>query len=305
MALRYWFVILLLGLAWGSSFFFNEILLREVGPLSVSMIRIGLGAVGCWAWVLARRIPVSFSKAQLAMLCVFGIVQYALPFTLYSVAQLGITSSAAGIINAATPIMVVIVSHFWPGSERATVAKSAGVAIGFVGILILMLPSARGQGDNALWGLLVALGPALCYALSVNIVRRFTGVDRAVLTAWSLTFGGLLIAPLALSMEGVPVITQPETVFAALFIGFALTSVAFIVMFWLIPIVGGTTASTLTFIAPISAVLLGVLVLNETLEPAHKLGMAIIFVSLLIIDGRITKVLRGRRAALGDHQPNG
>ncbi|OSP56587.1 DMT family transporter [Pseudoruegeria sp. SK021] len=294
MLLRYWIIIWGLGLAWGSSFYFNAILLREIGPLSVSMGRVGVGALGCWLWVLVSGRSMRVQLPVLASLFVFGLFQYALPLAIYPFAQQAITSSAAGIINAMTPIMVVIVSHFWPGGERATAQKTVGVAVGFAGIVLLMLPSARGIGDWALWALCLAMLAPLCYGIGLNYIRRFAGMDRAVMTAWSLILATLFIAPLALWREGVPVITQTETWIALAVIGFVLTSMAFLVMFWLLPRVGGTTASTLTFIAPLSAVLLGVLLLNEHLTVYHLIGMLAIFAGLLLIDGRLWRRVRRR-----------
>jgi len=303
MTLRYWLVIFLLGMGWGSSFFFNEILLRELGPISVGLGRVGMGAVGCWIWLFARRTPWAVPRAAFGQLAVFGAVQYAIPLTIYPVMQQFITSSAAGIVNAITPIMVVLVSHVWPAGERATPLKSVGVVFGFLGIVVMTVPSFQGQGASNPWALIATMAAPLCYGVALNLLRRMDAMDRTVLTAWSLTFGALLIAPLALWAEGAPVITMAETWRALVIIGFVLTSASFIVLFWLIPIVGGTTASTITFIAPISAVLLGVLVLNEDIGIFHIAGMALIFAGLLFIDGRLMRLFRA--GATADAQPKG
>lgn len=292
MPLRYWAIIVTLGLGWGASFYFNAVLLREIGPLSVSMGRVGIGALGCWFWVFVRRIPVRIDRGMLGPLFVFGLFQYAMPLAIYPVAQQAVTSSAAGIVNAMTPIMVVIVSHFWPGGERATPAKTAGVMVGFAGIVVLMVPSAQGLSDSAIWALLFAMLAPLCYGISVNFIRRFSGIDLTVMTAASLSMATLFISPLALWREGVPVITRPETWFALAAIGLVLTSAAFVTLFWLLPRVGGTTASTITFIAPVSAVLLGVLLLGEHVLVWHLAGLAGIFCGLLLIDGRLVRWLR-------------
>ncbi len=294
MTVRHWLVIFVLGIGWGSSFFFNEILLRELGPITVGLGRVGMGAVGCWLWLSVRRVSAAVPRAALAQLALFGTVQYAVPLTIYPVMQQFITSSAAGIVNAMTPIMVVLVSHVWPQGERATPLKSAGVVLGFAGIVVMAIPAMRGQGPSNPWALLGTISAPLCYGIAVNLLRRMDAMDRTVLTAWSLSFGALIIAPLAIWAEGVPVITRPETWGALLFIGFVLTSASFIVMFWLIRIVGGTIASTITFIAPVSAVFLGVVILNEEIGAFHIAGMALIFAGLLFIDGRAMRVF-GRR----------
>ena len=298
MTLRDWLLIFVLGMGWGSSFFFNEILLRELGPLTVGLGRVGFGALGCWLWLLAARKHSGIPKGTLGVLALFALVQYAIPLSIFPVMQQHITSSAAGIINAMTPIMVVLVSHFWPGGERANRLRAMGVFLGFTGIVMLVSPAFGGQGASDPWAMVATMVAPLCYGFALNIMRRLDGMDRTVLTAWSLTLGAAMLAPVALGLEGVPHVTRPETWASLLVIGFVLTSAAFILLFWLIPRVGGTAASTVTFLTPVSAVLLGVLVLHEALVPAQLGGMAVILLGLVCIDGRLL-----RRFA--HHQPNG
>ncbi|GGE51691.1 DMT family transporter [Actibacterium pelagium] len=294
-----WALILLLGLSWGSSFFFNEILLRELGPMWISVGRVGIGALGCWVWIFLSRRSLRVSAGMWLGLGVFGLFQYAVPLTVYPATQQFITSSAAGIINAMTPIMVVIVSHFWPDGERATRLKSLGVALGFAGIIVLALPDVQAdEGSSTPVALLATMISPFCYGIAMNLLRSLAGIDRVLMTAWSLTIATVMVLPIAFAREGVPTITRVETWASLLVIGLILTSAAFILLYWLVPRVGGTTASTITFVAPISAVLLGVFILNETLTLVHLLGMAIIFVGLLFIDGRVVRLLR-------NHQPNG
>lgn len=289
MPLKYWFLILLLAAGWGSSFFFNEILLRELGPMWVALGRVGMGALGCWLWMVATGKNLRLPQASIGLLIAFALFQYSLPLAIYPLTQQYITSSAAGIVNAMTPIMVVLVSHFWPQGEKATWPKLVGVALGFVGILLLVQPSFQGQSASDPIALLLTMTAPLCYGIALNLLRRLDSVERVSLTAWSATFGAIMLFPVAFALEGFPTITLLETWLALLFIGFVLTSAAFILLFWLIPRVGGTTASTITFLAPISAVLLGVFLLSEVLFPIQLAGMAVIFSGLLFIDGRLFK----------------
>ncbi|MDC0739260.1 DMT family transporter [Cognatishimia sp. SS12] len=292
MALRYWLCIFVLAMGWGASFFFNEILLRELGPLSVGAGRVGMGALGCWLWLFATGRAGWVDRASVSVLIIFAAFQYAIPLTVYPLTQQYITSSAAGIVNALTPVMVVLISHFWPKGEKMTVMRSIGVLCGFLGIVLLALPSFGGRAESDPIALLLTISAPICYALALNVLRKLDAMGRVRLTAWSLTFSAIVLCPMAVVQEGWPVITQAETWIALVVIGFVLTSAAFILLFWLIPIVGGTTASTITFIAPISSVLLGVLVLNETLLPIQLGGMAVIFVGLLFVDGRLFRRMR-------------
>lgn len=289
MPLRYWALILLLAFGWGSSFFFNEILLRELGPLWTALGRVGIGAMGCWAWILSRGKSKAVPREMWAFMLAFGVVQYAIPLATYPLTQQYITSSAAGIVNAMTPIMVVVVSHFWPQGEKITLLKVIGVALGFCGILLLAQPSFVGQGESDPVALMLTMIAPVCYAFALNLMRYFDGLDRVLLTAWSATIGALALAPITLVREGMPVITRIETWASLLTIGLVLTSAAFILLYWLIPKVGSTTASTITFIAPVASVLLGVFILNEVLVPIQYAGMAVIFAGMLFVDGRFFK----------------
>lgn len=298
MSIRYWFLICLLAAGWGSSFFFNEIMLRELGPMWVAFGRVGIGALGCWVWLFATWAKLAVPVALLGVMFAFGLFQYAVPLAVYPLTQQYITSSAAGIVNAMTPVMVVIVSHFWPQGERATWAKMVGVALGFAGIVLLTQPSLVGQGDSDPSALILTMIAPVCYGVAMNLLRMLDGVDRVLLTAWSATIGALLLAPVTIGLEGVPTITKAETWGALLMIGLVLTSASFILLYWLVPRVGGTNASTITFLAPISSVLLGVYILAEVILPIQFAGMGVIFLGLLFIDGRALK-------RLGISQPNG
>ncbi len=303
MPLRYWGLILLLGIGWGSSMFFNEILLRELGPLQVALGRVGFGALGCWIWLVATGRVRRVGRPFLRDAAVFGLLQYALPLSIFPIAQQIITSGEAGIINAVTPVMVVVISHFWPGGERATLRKSLGVTAGFAGIVALALPALNGGASGAFGALVFCMLAPACYGVAVNWFRRFGRTDPAVITGWSLGFGTLLLIPVVLATEGVPEIRLWQTWAALFVIGLILTAAAFILLFWLLPRVGATTTSTITFITPVSAVTLGVMFLGEVLLASHVSGMALIFLGLVLIDGRLVRRLFGPPRS--DPQPGG
>lgn len=293
MALRDWLFIFVLGIGWGGSFFLNEILLLELGPIWIACLRIAFGALFCWGYLAMRGKGMWPDLRTAGALFVLGLFYYSLPFFIYPQGQAYITAGASGIINAMTPIAVVIVSHFWPGGEKATLLKSGGVALGFVGIVILALPKI-GSGSE-FWALIFTLLAPLCYAIALNHLRRLSHLPRVPLTAWSLTFGSLLLVPVAFLAEGTPHITAPATWAALAFIGLILTGLFFIIMFGLVARVGATAASTVTFIAPISAVFLGATFLGEVVTHAQIGGMAAIFAGLILIDGRLIRSL-GRKA---------
>lgn len=292
MSLRDWFLIIALGAIWGCSFVFNAVLIREIGPLWVTSFRVGIGALGCWVFLLVLRKPVPRDPRLWLQLGALGVIAYAIPFALFPLAQAHLASGIAAIINALTPMVTAVISHFWIGGEKATRTKFTGVFIGFIGAAILVSPALSSGGASQLWAVLACLGATLCYALSLNITRSFQHVEPTAFAAIALTGAALVAIPVAFASEGAPVMTRPESWAAALAIGLLSTAFTFQIMYRILPRVGATNFATTTFIAPISALLIGVTVLNETVLPVQILGMLVIFSGLLFIDGRIRQIWR-------------
>ncbi|MQY42144.1 EamA family transporter [Epibacterium sp. SM1969] len=287
MALRYWLIIIILGVGWGMSFMFNAILLREFGPFTIAAGRVGFGALGCWIYLVASgrsgRLPVKMALA----LAAFGALSYAAPFTFYALGQQHIASGVAGIVNATTPAFAVVVSHFWPGGERATTFKTMGVLCGVMGIVVLSLPLLQQGQGTAVWAVIITMGAPVCYAFSVNLSRMFLGIDRVAMVAWALLGGFLCQLPLVLVLEGVPQSLSVQALGSFVFIGFVLTAAAFIVFYWVLPKVGPTNITLPTMIAPASALFFGSFILREPLGWSHAMGFGLILFGLLLIDGRL------------------
>lgn len=294
MKLQYWLLVIFLGALWGCSFLFNAILIRELGPLWVSGGRVTIGALGCWAYFIATKRTLPRDPMIYAQLLVLGILNYAIPFALFPFAEQSLASGVVGVINGLTPMTTVLVSQFWPGGEKTTWNKTIGVIIGFIGAAILASPSLGTGAVTQVWAIGACLLATLCYAFTLNYARRFKGIDSAAVASSSLTGAALVMVPLAFFFEGAPVITLGKT-WAALFaIGLLSSSLAFLLLWWLVPRVGATNVSLNTFITPISAILLGVIVLHERFELVHIIGIIVIFFGLVFIDGRL---VRGWRRA--------
>ena len=292
MKLQYWLLIILLGAVWGCSFLFNAILIREISPLWVSAGRVSIGAAICWLVFFATRKKLPTDPRLYGQFLILGILNYAIPFALFPFAEQTVASSIVGVINGMTPMTTVIVSQMWAGGEKATWNKVAGVLVGFAGAIILALPSFGDGAAAQVVGLLAALAATCCYALTLNYARRFAKVEPYAVASASLTGAALVSIPIAFVFSGVPVITLAET-WAALFgISVFSTSFSFLLVYWLLPRVGATNLSLNTFITPISAILLGVLVLHERFELVHVLGIAVVFLGLVFIDGRLVRRLR-------------
>ncbi len=239
----------MIGAVWGCSFLFNAILIREIGPLWVSAGRVSVGALGCWVFFLATRRSLPADPGLYPQLLLLGIVNYAIPFALFPLAEQHIPSGLVGVINGMTPLTTVIVSQLWAGGEKASWNKSIGVVIGFAGAAILASPSLGGGAIEQIWAIGACLVATLCYAVTLNYARRFKGLDSATIASCSLTGAALAALPVAFVFEGVPVITHAETWAALLGIGLISSTFAFLLMYWLLPRVGATNFSINTILA--------------------------------------------------------
>ncbi|WIY54320.1 DMT family transporter [Devosia sp. YIM 151766] len=194
-------------------------------------------------------------------------------------------------------MVTALISHFWIGGEKASPTKFSGVFVGFIGAAILVSPALSAGGSSQLWAIGACLGATLCYALSLNITRSYKHIEPTALASIALTGAAIIAMPIAFLAEGAPVMTRPETWGAALAIGLLSTAFTFQIMYRILPRVGATNFATTTFIAPISALTIGITVLNETILPIQIVGMLVIFFGLLFIDGRIRQIWRRRPAS--------
>ncbi len=287
MSLRNWIIIAVLGTIWGSSFLFNAILIRELGPLWVSAGRVGVGALGSWVILLALRAPLPRDPKTYLNMLALGTLTYTIPFALFPLSQNYLASGVAAIVNAMTPIMTVLVSHFWNGGEKATWNKSLGVLAGFSGVMILASPALSSGGSSELWAIGACILATTCYAVSLNWTRKFQHMDPTVIATLALTGATFSATILAAFTHGVPRLSTAQGWGALMGIGLMATTLAFFLMYRILPVVGATNFTVTTFIAPISAILLGTIILNERLQAIHFLGMGAIFIGLLLIDGRL------------------
>jgi drug/metabolite transporter (DMT)-like permease len=286
-----WLALVTLSLLWGGSFFFVEVALGGLPALSVVWGRVALATV--LLAVALRLMGVAPPKpAVWPALLMMGLLNNAVPFTLFALAQGQITGSLAAILNATTPLFTVLVAHVATGDERLSRAKVVGLALGFGGVLVMMA-GAEVAGDNL--AKLACLGAAVSYALASVWGRRFRQIGLApVATAFGqVAASTLLILPLWVWIDQPWLLPMPEWRVVGAMVGIAglSTALAYLLYFRLLATAGATNVSLVTFLIPVSAMLLGVVILAERLAPLHLVGFALVAAGLMAIDGRI-----GRRA---------
>ena len=293
---RDWTILLALSVLWGGSFFFLAVALKELPPITIMLLRVSLGALPLLLFLKLKGEALPASLRIWGMFAVLGLLNNALPFVLYAFAQLRIESGLASILNATTPLWGVLVAHLFTRDERATPGKIAGVLLGFGGVAVMIGAGAR-LGGEAL-AILMCLGATLSYAFAAVFARRFRslGIKPLTVATGQLIGASLLLLPFSIALERPWIIAPPSPVTWAAIAGFALicTSFAYWLYFRLLESAGATNALLVTFLIPVTAILLGALVLGEALEPRHYAGMVLIALGLAAIDGRPFRALLPR-----------
>lgn len=291
-----WVMLITLATVWGGSFLFNTILVAELPVITIVAIRVTVAALALWGFVrvTGRKIPTS--PQVWGALLILGVLNNAIPFSLIVQGQTQITSGLASILNATTPLFTILVAGFFLTDERFSVLRVLGVVVGFSGVILMVGPEAlSGLGDD-FWAQLCALGAALSYGFASVFGRRFRElrVDPVMVATGQVTMSSLVLWPIALWIDGPQDIMGLSFNAAASMFGLAVlcTSFAYILYFRILERAGATNISLVTFLVPISAIILGVLVLGERIFIKEIMGMTLIGMGLAIIDGRLFQRLR-------------
>ncbi|AZY94826.1 DMT family transporter [Paracoccus sp. Arc7-R13] len=286
-----WGLLLLLSLIWGGSFFLIALIVGHMPVLWVVALRVMIAAAVLWAIVLATGRALPRGAGLWGAFLVMGVLNNAIPFGLIVWAQGFIPAGLASILNATTPLFTVLVSTLVLADERAGLMRLAGVALGLGGVAVMIgVDELAGHGHGVL-PQLAMLGAAISYAWAAAFGRRFRaqGVDPLVTAAGMVTGTSAVLLPLALAHDGLPPAAPAQVWLAISLLGLVCTGLAYVLFFRILGRAGATNISLVTFLVPVSAILLGWLFLDEVLGLPQLLGMAVIGLGLAMIDGRLLR----------------
>ena len=291
-----WVMLITLATVWGGSFLFNAILVAELPVITIVAIRVTVAALALWGFVRVTGRAIPTAPEVWGALLILGVLNNAIPFSLIVQGQTQITSGLASILNATTPLFTILVAGFFLTDERFSVLRVLGVIVGFSGVILMVGPEALGGLWADFWAQLCALGAALSYGFASVFGRRFRElrVDPVMVATGQVTMSSLVLWPIALWIDGPQDILGLSFNAAASMFGLAVlcTSFAYILYFRILECAGATNISLVTFLVPISAIILGVLVLGERIFIKEIMGMTLIGLGLAIIDGRLFQRLR-------------
>ncbi|MBS4046709.1 MAG: DMT family transporter [Alphaproteobacteria bacterium] len=299
MTARVWLLLMALSILWGGSFFFIGVAVQALPPFTIVAARVGLAMLVLLVVLRAMRIELPRGGALWLAFIGLGLLNNVIPFTLFVWAQAQIPSGLASILNATTPISTVLVAHAFTTDEKLTPNRMLGVLLGFAGVAVMLGPDLlAGLGDN-----LLAQGACLLATLSYACAgvygRRFRqlGIAPMVTAAGQFIVSTALMLPLALLVEQPWRLPFPGWPAVAAVVGLAVVSTALAyVIYFRIMSAAGSNVNLVTLLVPVSAILLGVLVLGETLLPRHLAGFGVIALGLAAIDGRLLARLRQKQA---------
>jgi drug/metabolite transporter (DMT)-like permease len=268
---RDWLLLAGTALTWGSSFVWIEIALRDFAPPLISLLRLVLGA-GTLALFRAARAPVE--RADLRAVAWLGLLWMAAPFLLFPIAQQWIDSSVAGMINGGVPIVAGLVSVLVL-RRRPPTKTILGIAIGFVGVIVVGWPAAQDSAATAL-GILLVVIATTCYGIAINIAvplqRKYGSLPvllRAQLVALTLTLIPGLVGATRSDFDW-------NALAALIPLGCLGTGLAFVWLANLIGHVGAARGSVTVYFVPVIAIVLGAVILDESISPVSLVGTALV-----------------------------
>jgi drug/metabolite transporter (DMT)-like permease len=294
---RDWSLLGVLSVLWGGSFFFNGVALRELPPLTVVFLRVVLAALLLLPllWVYRIRFPTGVSGWK--PFFTVALFNNVLPFSLIVAGQTYIPSGLASILNATTPLFTVVVMAA-AGDEKMYPRRIAGIVTGLIGVIILRgqnLDFGKGQGV----GILLCLAGAFSYGLAALFARRQLSDSPPLATAtFQLLASSLMMTIVVAIVERPWQLPMPGVTTWLAMVGLAAlsTALAYIVFFQILRRSGSTNVMLVTLLIPVTAILLGYLVLGEDISRREIIGALVIGSALLLIDGRVLRIFQRSRA---------
>jgi drug/metabolite transporter (DMT)-like permease len=281
-----WLLLVALSVLWGGSFFFNGVALRELPPLTVAFARVFFGALCLLAVIGPLGGSLPKRAADWLPFAVMGLVNNVIPFSLFLTAQTMISSGLASVLNATTPLFAVLVMAA-SGEERLSGRRIAGVLIGLGGVALLRAPGL--SGADQMLGIVLCLGAALSYGFAGYWGRRaMPGVPPLTSATAQLICSTPVLALAAGFAEQPWNLPMPGAVTWVALAGLATlsTALAYILFFRILNRSGAVNVVLVTLLIPVTAILLGVWILDEPLTVNEVVGALVIAASLIVIDGR-------------------
>ncbi len=293
-----WGLLIFLSVLWGGSFFFNGVAVKELPTFTVVVCRVAFGAMILYLILRLMGQNMPTSPRVWGAFFVMGFMNNVVPFSLIVWGQLHIGSGVASILNATTPVFAVIIAHWLTHDEKMTRGRLLGVIIGFIGVAVMIGDDIFQSLGNNVIAQFACLGAGIAYAVAGVFGRRFSamGITPMATATGQVTAASILLVPVMLVVDMPWTLDVPSIPAIASLLGLAVlsTAIAYTIYFRILATAGATNLLLVTLLVPVSAIILGVFILDEVLLQKHLTGMLIISFALSIIDGRLWHYLARR-----------
>ncbi|CAB4595570.1 unannotated protein [freshwater metagenome] len=282
---------LALGLVWGCSFIFIELGLVFLSPFGVTFVRCALGAITLLIFAKARKVELPKGKAIWKKLWVVAMLLNVVPGVLFAFAQQYITSALAGIINATTPLMTLIFMLLIFREEKIKREQVYGLLIGALGVMTVM-GVWKELGGNQLIGIIALLIAVSCYGASYPYSTRNViplGLKPEALATGQLLMATVTLLPLFIFDGFSSNNYETKSIIAMLCLGIFGSGFAYIWNFSVTAAAGSAIGSTVTYITPVVAVIVGWLYLNEEIAWHEPVGALVVIIGALLSQGRLNR----------------
>lgn len=284
-----WLILGILSLLWGGSFLFGRVAVAELPPFTIVLCRVGGGALILAVAVRAMGLSLPRDAGLWGSFFVIALLSNVIPFSLIVYGQKQVGAGLASILNATTPLFALIVTHFMTEDEKLTPLRLAGVICGFLGVTIMLGPSAVDGLSGPLLAQAAILCAACAYGWAVWYGRRLRKLNPIIAALGQLTAATLVMLPLTAVADQPWTLALPSLPTLGSLAGLAAlsTALAYVLYFRLLARVGAGNSSLVTFLIPPSALLMGILFLGERLTLWQVAGMLGIGFGLALVDGRL------------------
>jgi drug/metabolite transporter (DMT)-like permease len=285
-------LLLLLATLWGGSYTFIKVGVETIPPVTLIAARTLLAGtilLGVLRW---RGLRLPRDRATWRLFLVQACLNSVLPFTLIAWAERSVEAGLATILSSTSPIFVVLLGVLAGTGERLSLLKLAGIASGLAGTLLIVGTEAMAGFGADLAAQLALVAASLCYGGAALFGRHFKALDPIMPAAGSLICGAALLIPLSLAVDR-PWTLAPSgaSIQALLALSVASTALAFVIYFRLIARLGSVATTSVAYLRVPTGVLIGMVVLGESLAPTAWAGL------ILIVGGVLAMAMpaRGRR----------
>jgi drug/metabolite transporter (DMT)-like permease len=289
-----WAMLIVLSIIWGGSFFFFAVIIKELPVFTIVFFRVFLATLALWLFILVSRQELPDLKSIWHNFFLMGLFNNVIPFSLIVWGESKVAPGLAAVLNATTPFFAVIVAHLSTQNEKLTWNRMAGAIIGLLGVGALVgYDAIKSLGIDLPFQLAIVLA-SLSYGICTIFGRRLAKVPPLITAASQTAASSIMLLPLMFLIDHPLTLSMPSLYAAASLVTLALlcTAIAYLIFFTIVKRAGMTNVTLVTFLVPVSAMILGALFLNEQISERHFLGMAVIGIGLALIDGRIpSKIL--------------